>query len=346
MPFCARCGKGIGQYSFESFDSATGCCGDCLQEVRTGIESFRAHFTRLAKSDRLTKEDWSALETQARRCNLSLPQALGTVRPEMQSLVKRVLTERRTNTESSTAAISTVDDVIQTLSIPDTYTDRIREIVAEIKAKEKTAVAIANERVGILCFSCGRVVMGPPKAADYSCGACDFTAVVRRCPSCHITVHIQKEHWYRRVRCLTCRQANSWEDWNAVGIRLEDLARLYKLDKGPANDPARRAVYGTVIGGSGYQIGVRFGCVLDFAQENVIISMVIQGNQYQPIATAKYSGILSLQVGGRGTIKSGGGWVGFGFGVTGMVTGVLLASALNQITTHTNIENDYPFSHS
>ena len=93
-----------------------------------------------------------------------------------------------------------------------------------------------------------------------------------------------------------------------------------------------------VIGVSGYPIPVRVGCKLEFDSDQVIILCLFEGGQYKGVATERYSDVMSLQVGGRGAMTTGGGWVGGGFGLTGIVTGALLASALNKATTRTMIE--------
>jgi hypothetical protein len=77
---------------------------------------------------------------------------------------------------------------------------------------------------------------------------------------------------------------------------------------------------------------------LDFATERVFIYALGEGNQYKPLAMAEYAEVISLQVGGRGSITTGGGWSGGGFGLSGIVTGALLAGALNQVTTRSTIE--------
>jgi hypothetical protein len=93
-----------------------------------------------------------------------------------------------------------------------------------------------------------------------------------------------------------------------------------------------------VIGGTGYPIPARVGCKLEFRSDKVVIAALVQGGQYQPVAVAEYGDVTSLQVGGRGAITTGGGFVGGGFGLKGIVTGALLAGALNKATTRTTID--------
>lgn len=51
-----------------------------------------------------------------------------------------------------------------------------------------------------------------------------------------------------------------------------------------------------------------------------------------------YEQIIALEIGGRGATRSGGGFVGGGFGVEGAAEGMLIASALNMLTTRTKID--------
>lgn len=124
---------------------------------------------------------------------------------------------------------------------------------------------------------------------------------------------------------------------------MGDLAKSIKVDQTLIADPLRRIVFGVVIGGSGYPIGVRGACQLEFASDKVFIHALFE-KQYTAVAISEYENVVSLQLGGRGAITSGGGWIGGGFGLSGIVTGALMASALNKVTTHSSIETIIYFS--
>ncbi len=93
-----------------------------------------------------------------------------------------------------------------------------------------------------------------------------------------------------------------------------------------------------VIGGSGYPIGVPVGCELEFESEKVLILARSELDPYKLVGSDLYADVISLQFGGRGAITSLGGWSGGGFGLSGITTGAVLASAMNQITTRSTIE--------
>ena len=54
-------------------------------------------------------------------------------------------------------------------------------------------------------------------------------------------------------------------------------------------------------------------------------------------AVVSYPEIDALEIGGPGAQRQGGGFIGGGFGIAGAVEGMLVASALNHLTTHTTI---------
>jgi hypothetical protein len=58
----------------------------------------------------------------------------------------------------------------------------------------------------------------------------------------------------------------------------------------------------------------------------------------KPLAKVPYSQVAAVEVGGPGLTKSGGGFVGGGFGVAGAVEGMAIASVLNALTTRVKIK--------
>lgn len=50
-----------------------------------------------------------------------------------------------------------------------------------------------------------------------------------------------------------------------------------------------------------------------------------------------YSDVIAIQVTGPGTISSGGGFIGGGFGVEGAITGIAIGALLNKLTTRTQV---------
>jgi hypothetical protein len=61
-------------------------------------------------------------------------------------------------------------------------------------------------------------------------------------------------------------------------------------------------------------------------------------NGSQDAGAVPYPEISAFEIGGPGARRSGGGFAGGGFGVAGAAEGMLIAAALNMMTTHTKID--------
>jgi Protein of unknown function (DUF2510) len=96
-------------------------------------------------------------------------------------------------------------------------------------------------------------------------------------------------------------------------------------------DDGRRQIVGSILSLTGVS-GIATGqCAVSFERESVIVTFGY--NQLR----LDYSDVTSLQLAGRGAFvtKSGGGWMGGGFGAQGMIEGFALATVLNALTTTT-----------
>jgi len=65
---------------------------------------------------------------------------------------------------------------------------------------------------------------------------------------------------------------------------------------------------------------------------------VSQPGQAVPLADLAYAGIRSIEIGGPGLVRSGGGFFGGGRGVAGAAEGMAIAAMLNAVTTRTRIK--------
>ncbi len=74
---------------------------------------------------------------------------------------------------------------------------------------------------------------------------------------------------------------------------------------------------------------------MQFAREWVSVTEIDTGNA----ARFAYDDIRDIELGGPGAIQSGGGFIGGGFGIGGMITGIALAAALNKVTTRTSVQS-------
>ena len=92
-----------------------------------------------------------------------------------------------------------------------------------------------------------------------------------------------------------------------------------------------RLKFCTLFGGSGYGLGTGEDVDLVFGSK----CMVLPQNG-SPIEIS-YLELVSIDISGPGTTKTGGGFVGGGFGVSGAIEGMAIASLLNSITTKSTI---------
>lgn len=86
-----------------------------------------------------------------------------------------------------------------------------------------------------------------------------------------------------------------------------------------------------VLGGHGLppEVGQSWNLIFKEAELLVVRDEVI--------AQVPYADIMAIEIGGPGAQRHGGGFFGGGFGVAGAAEGMLVASALNLLTTHTTI---------
>jgi len=89
-----------------------------------------------------------------------------------------------------------------------------------------------------------------------------------------------------------------------------------------------------MLGGHGFS--ARAGEVWDlvFAQEALKLRNALSGE----VVEIDYRDLTAIEIGGPGATKSGGGFFGGGFGLAGAAEGMLIATALNLLTTRTGID--------
>lgn len=198
-------------------------------------------------------------------------------------------------------------------------------------------------QVALLCQTCGAGLMSSSASTSVRCGACGSQAEMRRCPACSVTVHVPSGLRGQRVRCMSCGASFGWTRWQAGPVTAGEAARSYPLPPEELADQSRRIVGGIVIAAAGLPpLAQGVGCKLEFTQRCVLLYARIAGGGYEIRTTLEYSEIEFLGVGGAGaqSTTTGGGWVGGGFGLVGMASGILFATAMNALTerTHTWVE--------
>jgi hypothetical protein len=93
----------------------------------------------------------------------------------------------------------------------------------------------------------------------------------------------------------------------------------------------------TYLGGYGVgdDLQPRMSYELRFLQESVGVYMA---GRWTPLAQVPYAEVEAVDIGGPGLVRSGGGFVGGGFGAAGAVEGMAVAAVLNAVTTKVRVK--------
>jgi hypothetical protein len=113
----------------------------------------------------------------------------------------------------------------------------------------------------------------------------------------------------------------------AAALEQRDLATSYRRDALAVVQRCR------VLGGHGLPPRVGEIWELVFTDDEIRLVDMALGETAVPL-----SDVTAIEIGGPGAKKQGGGFIGGGFGLGGAAEGMLIASALNMLTTRTSID--------
>jgi hypothetical protein len=128
-----------------------------------------------------------------------------------------------------------------------------------------------------------------------------------------------------------------------LGAREADAARLRTrdADSREVNELEARALLSlrgvAYLGGYVQESAITPGWLYDvlFLEDRMVVSA---HRQAKVLAEVPYSQVEDVEIGGPGLVKTGGGFVGGGFGVSGAVEGMAIAAVLNTLTTRTSVK--------
>jgi ribosomal protein S27AE len=174
-------------------------------------------------------------------------------------------------------------------------------------------------------------------AEKYVCASCGKEWRFLQCGGCKAASILAKGDDIR-WKCPRCPRVNGYlARWSSAGAAEAEgaLVAVRQLES--------TRVGGRVIAAEGFlPLAPGVPCQLEFGADTISVGALPRGlddafYNYRPVATVTYQGAGYLRVGGRGalTSTSGGGWFGGGFGLAGIAEGVLLATALNALTSRT-----------
>jgi hypothetical protein len=100
------------------------------------------------------------------------------------------------------------------------------------------------------------------------------------------------------------------------------------------HDPDLRVLRGcTVLGGYGFPWPAGTTCALATSSFGVLI---VPPEDHEPMCLA-YDQIAAFEIAGPGRVRSGGGFIGGGFGLEGAAEGMIVAGVLNALTTRSSV---------
>lgn len=193
--------------------------------------------------------------------------------------------------------------------------------------------ACPDGAIAIPCPNCGEVTDGMPSSAtSWTCSSCQTSYEFQRCRHCNGVIQAQRNQ--RRGTCPWCgkkHKARRSAFPNASDMAEELSRQGVRLG---TDDRDLRVLLGcTVIGGYGHEMPA--GTRVNVRFERDVVRFVVPGGGASDIP---YRDVAGLEIEGRGAIRSGGVFVGGGFGAQAAVEGMLAASVLNSLTAKTKIE--------
>jgi hypothetical protein len=210
------------------------------------------------------------------------------------------------------------------------------------------------------CWLCGAGNTVNAADTDLTCCACKGVTSWRHCPRCKVVIGFTPElttpdiTWWQ---CDSCGRKTSPERFPAAHMAdyrpdwLLAICELYGDESAQRlSDPDRRRVQGLSL--------VVQGMAREQSREDLIVTVMFDSDAVRVVVengndwlVLNYSDITRFEVGGRGdfTTKTGGGWVGGGFGSTftgmakGVLEGVIMAELMNALTTATHHHTESVF---
>jgi DNA-directed RNA polymerase subunit RPC12/RpoP len=192
---------------------------------------------------------------------------------------------------------------------------------------------MAEALVELPCPKCGAREHLPADARERRCKDCGSHYQFVRCTACDATVELPDSAAFGWT-CPSCRSQvkvsllHQPKSGSAAGVHKQ-LARMGLL----TDDPDTRSIGGfTVVGGTGYNIPVESVCSVSCTPTDIRVG--IAGRE--DAIAIPYTRLSAVELSG-GAQTSGGAFIGGGFGPTGAVEGMVIASVLNSLSRKTTI---------
>ncbi|MGO9792972.1 MAG: SHOCT domain-containing protein [Solirubrobacteraceae bacterium] len=186
--------------------------------------------------------------------------------------------------------------------------------------------------IDLQCIMCRTTVELPDDAEILPCLACGRDFAFLECSHCGSIEQVEIPQRWSSWTCSFCWRSNSSTDALRFGPARERAAELGERGLLPLTAESRLLGGFTFVGGSGFAIEPEAVCSVATRPGELLIAVEIGESFEQRVP---FRNLTELRVDG-GTITSGGGFIGGGFGLSGAVEGMLIASVLNHLTTKTS----------
>ena len=187
------------------------------------------------------------------------------------------------------------------------------------------------------------------EATDFECGTCLARYSFVACADCsgvgqvrHQTVSVigGSTRYVPDWVCSFCRRSNRARPLFGKAPRpVSSQRRLSTLERHRMvqGDRDVRVVGGfTHVGGVGFDIAPGSVCSLVGLLEGVLVAVEIGPGPQGSAQLVRYPDMTGVELGG-GAQRGGGGFVGGGFGLSGALEGMVVASVLNTLTSRTKV---------
>jgi hypothetical protein len=191
-----------------------------------------------------------------------------------------------------------------------------------------------NQGADVPCPNCRHIEDLPPDLTEWVCPACFSPYRFRCCSGCGGVSQVAARE--RNVFCSWCGRAFLFAKRRGIATAAEVTADLVARGLNvEVTEPDSRSLAGcTVVGGYGHGLSAGTHTNAVFRRDRIDIAGYYEGDRIEIF----YEDVTAFEVGGRGEMRSGGGFMGGGFGVEGAAEGMIVASVLNALTSRTQIE--------
>jgi hypothetical protein len=230
--------------------------------------------------------------------------------------------------------LTELDDLGRALQNASAFDELRPDVVEALRTLHREA---ATSIVEIPCIVCRTITALPAAATELLCGPCGALYTFRACAECGAVEQVgPKAADHGPWRCTFCLSRNINVERRTPALsaraRFDELGRHGMTPLGPDV---------SLVTGFTHFGGVRFPIVPGslcsvVASGDAVVVTAERSDEQRCAVVVRYADLTALEIEG-GAYKTGGGFIGGGFGFGGAVEGMMVASVLNALTRRTKI---------